>query len=349
MLGMRLGFVLSRRVLAESAALLMCASLVLRKYMSKNLNRVRFVSVFVALLLTLLFSYDITAQRDDGAPTHNFSGTWALRQSNGFIVTMVLKQNGREITGTATANARGGVSRGSVTERAIANDRNADGKAESVRLCLAVPKVQMVDGKNNEAITGLREAFTSYLKGPTLEIVALTARPSAQAMEESRQSKCDYVLFNSLVHKKGTSKSGGVLGKALNDIANSTAAQIPATKAANTAANAPENIAANAPENTAENTAANTARSAVLSATRSAAQSAARTAADAGLQELNNIAASIQAKDELKLEYKLQAVGGAAPLLEKSEKARAGSDGEDVITPLVEKAGEAIGAAVVKK
>jgi hypothetical protein len=70
-------------------------------------------------MLTFVFSSEIAAQRDDGPPAHNFGGTWSLRQSNGFVVTMKLQQNSRgDITGTATANARNGVSRGTVTGRA---------------------------------------------------------------------------------------------------------------------------------------------------------------------------------------------------------------------------------------
>lgn len=91
--------------------------------MHRKISRIRLaamlgVSVFTLLMLTLVFSSEIAAQRDDGPPAHNFGGTWSLRQSNGFVVTMVLKQNGRDITGTATANARNGVSRGTVTGRA---------------------------------------------------------------------------------------------------------------------------------------------------------------------------------------------------------------------------------------
>lgn len=77
-----------------------------------------FTSLVAVLVVTFGYSQSTFAQRDDGPPAHNFSGTWSLRQSNGFTVTMNLKQNGREITGTATANARGGVSRGIVTGRA---------------------------------------------------------------------------------------------------------------------------------------------------------------------------------------------------------------------------------------
>jgi hypothetical protein len=72
-----------------------------------------------ALTILSLVSGNVSAQRDDGPPAHNFGGMWSLRQSNGFVVNMKLTQNSRgEITGTATANARNGVSTGTVTGRA---------------------------------------------------------------------------------------------------------------------------------------------------------------------------------------------------------------------------------------
>ena len=94
-------------------------SLARANHLAKNFGPVFFGSVFGLLLLTVVFSSEIAAQRDDGPPAHNFGVTWSLRQSNGFTVTMNLKQNSRgDITGTATANARNGVSKGTVTGRA---------------------------------------------------------------------------------------------------------------------------------------------------------------------------------------------------------------------------------------
>ena len=73
----------------------------------------------VAILLISTFTRNVSAQRDDGPPAHSFSGTWSLRQSNGYVVTMVLRQDGREITGTASYKAgRSGIARGTVTGRA---------------------------------------------------------------------------------------------------------------------------------------------------------------------------------------------------------------------------------------
>lgn len=57
------------------------------------------------------------------------------------------------------------------------------------------------------------------------------------------------------------------------------------------------------------------------------------------------VSSQIKQRDELTLSYRLEAADGRA-LAEKAEKRRAGSDGEDLLTPLVERAAEAIAAAV---
>src|SRR5437016_2134106 len=87
--------------------------------MKRELEHVGLISIIGSLSLIFAFSANAAAQRDDGPPAHNFGGTWSLRQSNGFTVNLKLQQNSRgDITGTATANARNGVSKGTVTGRA---------------------------------------------------------------------------------------------------------------------------------------------------------------------------------------------------------------------------------------
>lgn len=76
-----------------------------------------------------------------------------------------------------------------------------------------------------------------------------------------------------------------------------------------------------------------------------AGEAAARGAVVTGIHTTANIASNIKAKDEIRLDYKLEAVSGARPALSKTEKAKATSDGEDVLTPLIERAAEAILAA----
>ena len=55
----------------------------------------------------------------------------------------------------------------------------------------------------------------------------------------------------------------------------------------------------------------------------------------------------MKTRDELELSYRLESASGQV-VVENSAKRKAGADGEDLLTPLVEKAAEAIAAAIVK-
>ena len=57
-------------------------------------------------------------------------------------------------------------------------------------------------------------------------------------------------------------------------------------------------------------------------------------------------ATQIQERDEMRLEYRLQPASSGKPLLEMKHKAKAQSDGEDLLTPLVEGAAEEIAHAI---
>ena len=65
-----------------------------------------------------------------------------------------------------------------------------------------------------------------------------------------------------------------------------------------------------------------------------------------GVYTAADVSRSIKSKDELSLQYRLESTNGTKPGLSKTEKAKARSDGEDIFTPLVEKAAEAIFAAI---
>ena len=52
----------------------------------------------------------------------------------------------------------------------------------------------------------------------------------------------------------------------------------------------------------------------------------------------NQAAATIQAKDQVTLDYKFVKVKAPAPLVAKSLKAKAKTDGEDVFSTLIEQA-----------
>jgi hypothetical protein len=181
---------------------------------------------------------------------------------------------------------------------------NAPKKEGAVRICQVTPKAQVTTGSAAQAAEAVRNTFAGYLTGPRLEITSLNARLPSQAMEEARQSQCDYVLYASMTQKKGG--GGGMFSRAIGNVVGAAAGHIPVA---------------------------------------TAGEAAARGAVITGVYTTANIASNVKAKDEITLEYKLEPVGGARPALSKTDKAKAKSDGEDVLTPLIERAAEAIVAA----
>ena len=181
-------------------------------------------------------------------------------------------------------------------------------KAGVIRIGLILPTVQMNAGNAAQAAEALRNSFAGYLNGPTIEVVTLSARLPSLALDEARKSECDYVLSASMTVKKGGGAS--MFGRAIGNIAGSAAGHIPGGGSASTGA--------------------------------------ARSAAIAGVYTTAAIANSIKAKDEVSLEYKLDHVETTKTSVTSKDKAKASEDGEDVISPLVQKAAQAIVAAVSK-
>jgi hypothetical protein len=72
----------------------------------------------------------------------------------------------------------------------------------------------------------------------------------------------------------------------------------------------------------------------------------ARGAVIAGAQAVSSLAQTTKAKDELRLDYKISPLDAAAAAKAETLKAKAASDGEDLLTPLVEKASEAVAGRV---
>jgi hypothetical protein len=74
----------------------------------------------------------------------------------------------------------------------------------------------------------------------------------------------------------------------------------------------------------------------------SVASTVARAGTTAGLQAASSMAQSTKAKDELSLEYRLQSPDGKVQFGPETEKRTAKTDGEDLLTPAVLRAAEAI-------
>jgi hypothetical protein len=71
--------------------------------------------------------------------------------------------------------------------------------------------------------------------------------------------------------------------------------------------------------------------------------------AAAGAQAIGTLASNTRAKDEMRLEYRVTSVDGAPILAPKIDSRKAQTNGEDIVTPLVERAANAIAFVVTKK
>jgi hypothetical protein len=193
-----------------------------------------------------------------------------------------------------------------VTATALAGASSA--AAEPVCVAIVLPSVQGVEGNASDLGLALRELFTSYLTGPSIQPVSLDARLPSQAFEEARQKQCGFVLTATLTLAR---RGGGMLGKALGQAAGAAAWHIPTGSSVGSAA--------------------------------------ARGAAAGGAQAAAAIAAGTKARDEMRLEYALSSLDDTAKAPRKEDKAKARVDGEDLLTPLVERAATAIATAISGK
>jgi hypothetical protein len=185
---------------------------------------------------------------------------------------------------------------------------SAQNSTQGAHICLVPTSAQMVSGNTETAITAVRETFTSFLTGPSLGVMPIKARLASQAREEAKQANCPYVLLTTM--KQQRKQDNKLLRRAAGGAIEAGAWQ-------------------------------------ALGATHS---TEARVAAGAAVQAAaaaREVAYSFRIKDELELGYRLESADGTV-LVEKTEKRTAKSDGEDVLTPLVEHAAEAIAAAVTK-
>ena len=178
----------------------------------------------------------------------------------------------------------------------------------SAPICLAPASAQFPSTDATQASSAVGELFKAYLTGPSLSVVPLTARLASQAREEARHANCKYVLF--VTAKGERQKSDGKLSRIAGQ-----AAQSAAWGASFEASTAAKRVAS------------------------MGAVGAARAATD--------IASTTKTHDELELSYRLESETGSV-LKEGKAKQKAKSDGEDLLTPLVEHAAEEIAAIVAK-
>jgi hypothetical protein len=173
-----------------------------------------------------------------------------------------------------------------------------------VRLGLAAVRTGSVgDGLNAaDLAAAVKNTLAGYLKGAAVELVQLEARLPEQVEAEARQKECDFVVYATVSHKKGGGGFGGMFGKVIAP----AVGQVGIGHTGSTAGNVAGQVATNA----------------VVSA--------------------GEVSANVKQKDELTLDVRVQAPGGATPAASRQFKAKAKSAGEDIITPVVEQAAQMI-------
>ena len=178
-----------------------------------------------------------------------------------------------------------------------------------VRICLVR---SAVEGTNASAAgDAVRASFTSFLTGPSLTSQSLEAPLASQAREEAKLASCPFILLTNvkLVSRRS---GGGLLGKVAAGAVRQGAMEVGVGGGSTTA-----RIAGSA-------------------------------ASGAIQQATQDFATTTRSKDEVTLGFRLEAADGTV-LVEKKEKRTASSDGEDLITPLVQSASEQIVEATRRK
>jgi hypothetical protein len=190
-------------------------------------------------------------------------------------------------------------------------------KEGAIRIGIVTIKAQLKqDGVDQDVSEAIRTRWYSFLNGPSVEVVPIESRVPAQVNIEAEQKQCDYVLYSAVSQKAKTSLFGSLLGVAVPVLTSA----IPAGGGG-----------------TAVSGATNSIKNTVQAGAKDAAQNMA-----------NQAAATIQAKDQVTLDYKFVKVKAPAPLVSKSLKAKAKTDGEDVFSTLIEQASGQILEAALK-
>lgn len=189
-----------------------------------------------------------------------------------------------------------------------------------LRIGIAPAQAQLGQGNNAQAdySTPIRNAIVYMMAGPAVEIAALDSRIPIQLQAEAQQKQCDYILLSSVTVRHG----GGGFGKFMK--AGSMASSI-----------TPVGMMAHSVG--------------AMAASQAAAQAAAMTAQQQAMNQLSQFNGQIKSKDDVTVDYQLYPTGQAQPKLQSSLKGKAKSDGEDVLTPLIQQTANSVLTEVTKK
>jgi hypothetical protein len=188
-----------------------------------------------------------------------------------------------------------------------------------IRIGVAPPDAQVGQGNNTGAdySTPIRNAEIALMNGPAIEIAPLDSHIAMQLQAEAQQKQCDYILFSSVAVKH----SSGGFGK-FAKFGGMAASMTPLGMAGGM-------------------------KSAV--AAQAAGMAASQVAQQQAMNQLAGFNGQIKSKDDVTVQYQLVATGQTAAVLQKSLQGKAKSDGEDVLTPLLQQAATDVLGQVSKK
>jgi len=186
-----------------------------------------------------------------------------------------------------------------------------------IRIGVAPPDAQVGQGNNAGAdySTPIRNAEVVLMSGPAVEVAALDAHIPIQLQAEAQQKQCDYILFSGVTVKHS---SGGGFGKFMK-MGSMAASMTPMGAMTHGMGGA---------------IAAQTAGMAASVAAQAAQQEA--------ISQLAGFNGQIKSKDDVTVQYQLVATGQTTPVLQNSLQGKAKSDGEDVLTPLLQQAATSV-------
>jgi hypothetical protein len=193
-----------------------------------------------------------------------------------------------------------------------------------IRIGVAPPDAQLGQGNNAGAdySTPIRNAEVALMSGPAIEIAALDSHIAMQLQAEAQQKQCDYILFSGVTVKHSSGSGFGKFAK----FGSMAASMTPMGAMAHGVGGA---LAAQA-------------------ATQAAAQMA-QQAQQQAISQLAGFNGQIKSKDDVSVQYQLVATGQASPLLQNTLQGKAKSDGEDVLTPLLQQAANTVLTQVSQK
>lgn len=201
------------------------------------------------------------------------------------------------------------------------------GAAKAV-VCITLPAAQLGQGNNSptDVSEPVRTTLGTYMAGPAVDLVRLTARIPVQIQAEAAEKSCGYVLQSSVTHKKG----GGGFLKNLAPLAGA----LPMLGGMG-------GMGGDMAGSMAGSMMASTLSSAAASAAAQSMQND-MMAAMTGAQQSN-----VKKGDSIIVEYALTLLGAPQSLKQSRFSRKAKQDGEDLISPLLEQVASEVVTTVV--